>query len=189
MNIKINRTGEKSSCGQTTNGCWTMPELTLFGEPIHEDKLSVHYSSKTVEWSTPQTVFDGLNAEFHFETDLCATAENAKCAKFFTTADDGLSGKWTGVCWLNPPYARNVMAKWIRKAYESSQEGATVVCLLPARTDTAVWHDYCMKGEIRFIRGRLKFGGCKDSAPFPSAVVIFRGRQNKSYEIGSGDDI
>lgn len=136
--------------------------------------LDIHFSSKTVEWATPQDTFDELNEEFRFTTDVCSTHENAKCEHHYTEAEDGLAQTWSGVCWMNPPYARGVMAKWIHKAYDSSLSGATVVCLVPARTDTAVWHDYCMRGEIRFIRGRLKFGGCQDSAPFPSAIVIFR---------------
>lgn len=132
------------------------------------------FSSKTDMWSTPQATFDSLDLEFHFDLDVCALAENAKCARFFTPDVDGLKQIWNGVCWMNPPYGREI-AKWIRKAYQSSKLGATVVCLLPARTDTAAWHDYCMKGEVRFIRGRLKFGGHKNPAPFPSAIVIFRG--------------
>ncbi len=136
-------------------------------------KMAVHFSSETDEWETPQDFFDRLNEEFHFTLDVCATPENAKCSKFFTKRENGLLQKWTGVCWMNPPYGREI-GKWVQKAYESALEGATVVCLLPARTDTAWWHDYCMKGEIRFVRGRLKFGNATENAPFPSAVVIFR---------------
>ena len=131
------------------------------------------FSSAKCEWETPQATFDALNAEFGFEIDVCALPENAKCARYFTPEMDGLAQSWEGVCWMNPPYGRE-MPKWIRKAWESAQWGATVVCLLPSRTDTAAWHDFCMKGEIRFIRGRLKFGGHENSAPFPSAIVIFR---------------
>jgi len=136
-------------------------------------KMAVHFSSETDEWETPQDFFDRLNEEFHFTLDVCATPENAKCSNFFTKRENGLLQKWTGVCWMNPPYGREI-GKWVQKAYESALEGATVVCLLPARTDTAWWHDYCMKGEIRFVRGRLKFGNATENAPFPSAVVIFR---------------
>ncbi len=132
------------------------------------------YSSATPEWETPQVFFDALDREFGFTLDVCATPENAKCLTFFTSEMDGLKKKWVGSCWMNPPYGREI-GKWVRKAYESSREGATVVCLVPARTDTAWFQDFCMKGELRFIRGRLKFGGSKNSAPFPSAVVIFRG--------------
>ncbi|HET8689681.1 MAG TPA: DNA N-6-adenine-methyltransferase [Methanosarcina sp.] len=124
-------------------------------------------------WSTPQDFFDKLNAEFGFDLDVCATPDNAKCACYFTEAENGLAQEWSGMVWMNPPYGREI-GKWMRKAYESAQAGATVVCLVPARTDTAWWHDYAIRGEIRFIRGRLKFGGSKNSAPFPSAVVVFK---------------
>lgn len=133
------------------------------------------YSSKTSEWATPPDLFAALNAEFHFTLDVCATADNAKCARHFTLAQDGLAQEWTGTCWMNPPYGRTI-GLWLRKAYESALAGATVVCLIPARTDTAWWHDYAMKGEIRYIRGRVKFAGHKWNAPFPSAIVIFRGQ-------------
>ena len=136
---------------------------------------SVHFSSLTDLWATPQAFFDKLNAEFGFETDVCATAENAKCLCYFTKEMDGLTQDWRGVCWMNPPYGR-VIGQWMAKAYRAAMMGgATVVCLVPARTDTAWWHDYAAKGEVRFIRGRLKFGDHNNSAPFPSAVVIFRG--------------
>ncbi|MED4883057.1 DNA N-6-adenine-methyltransferase [Bacillus smithii] len=130
------------------------------------------FTSKTDMWSTPQDFFDKLNKEFNFEIDVCATAENAKCKKYYSPEEDGLQQEWKGVCWMNPPYGRQI-GKWVKKAYESSLKGATVVCLLPARTDTKWWHEYCMKGEIRFVKGRLKFGDGKNSAPFPSVVVIF----------------
>ena len=131
------------------------------------------FSSKTDLWATPQDFFDRLNEVFRFDLDVCALPENAKCQKFFTPEIDGLSQEWKGTVWMNPPYGRGIDA-WVRKAYQQAQAGATVVCLLPARTDTKWWHDYCQKGEITFIRGRLKFGGNKNSAPFPSAVVVFR---------------
>ena len=130
-------------------------------------------TSNTDMWATPQAFFDVLHEEFGFTLDVCATAENAKCSTFFTKEQDGLQQRWDGVCWMNPPYGRQIGA-WVKKAYESAQSGAIVVCLLPARTDTAWWHDYCMRGEIRFVRGKIKFGGSKNGAPFPSAVVIFK---------------
>ena len=129
-------------------------------------------SSNTCEWETPQLFFDALNAEYHFDVDVCATENNAKCERYYSKEQDGLSQQWKGVCWMNPPYGREI-GKWMRKAYESSLYGATVVCLVPARTDTAWWHDYAMKGEVEFVRGRLKFGGSKANAPFPSAIVTF----------------
>ena len=129
------------------------------------------FTSSTDMWETPQDFFDELDKEFGFTLDVCAVEENAKCENFISS--DSLEKEWGGTCWMNPPYGRKI-GDWMKKAYESSKNGATVVCLVPARTDTAWWHDYAMKGEIRFIRGRLKFGGSKWNAPFPSAVVIFR---------------
>lgn len=136
------------------------------------------FTATTDMWATPQDYFDAVNEEFGFETDVCAVPENAKCANFFTPEMDGLSQDWKGTCWMNPPYGRGI-ASWVQKAYESSLSGATVVCLLPARTETRWFHDYCMKGEIRFIRGRLKFGGSKVNAPFPNVLVIFRPQNDK----------
>ena len=137
--------------------------------------MNVHFMSQTDLWSTPQDTFDSLHTEFGFGLDVCAIPENAKCPEYFTPERDGLSQEWRGICWMNPPYGREI-GKWMKKAYESAQGGATVVCLVPARTDTKWWHDYAIKGEVRFIRGRLKFGGQKNNAPFPSAIVIFRGQ-------------
>lgn len=136
---------------------------------------SVHFSSKTDDWYTPQDFYDEWDEKFNFTLDVCASKENAKCGKFFTKEQDGLSQKWEGVCWMNPPYGREI-GKWMEKAYQSSLDGATVVCLVPSRTDTRWWHDYAMKGDITFIKGRLRFGGAKNSAPFPSAVVVFNGK-------------
>lgn len=136
---------------------------------------SVHFSSKTDDWYTPQDFYDEWDEKFNFTLDVCASKENAKCGKFFTKEQDGLSQKWGGVCWMNPPYGREI-GKWMEKAYQSSLDGATVVCLVPSRTDTRWWHDYAMKGDITFIKGRLRFGGAKNSAPFPSAVVVFNGK-------------
>jgi len=137
---------------------------------MHRD---VYASSETCEWETPQEFFDKLNAEYHFTLDVCGTPANAKCEQYFTKEQNGLSKDWTGVCWMNPPYGREI-GQWMKKAYESAQNGATVVCLVPARVDTAWWHDYAMHGDVTFVRGRLKFGGAKNNAPFPSAVVVFR---------------
>ena len=135
--------------------------------------MNVHFSSKTDLWYTPQDFFKKYDDVYKFETDVCATDDNAKCAKYYTEEMDGLSQEWRDVCWMNPPYGRTI-GKWMKKAYESSLSGAAVVCLVPARTDTNWWHDYAMKGDIEFIKGRLKFGGSKNSAPFPSAVVVFK---------------
>ena len=136
----------------------------------------VMFSSATDLWATPQSFFDQLNNEFRFTLDPCATAENAKCRSFYTQEDDGLKQDWGGqIVFCNPPYGREIK-KWVRKCYEESKKPNTVVVMLiPARTDTAYFHDYIYKkSEVRFIRGRLKFGDAKNSAPFPSMVVIFR---------------
>ena len=128
------------------------------------------FSSETDMWETPQDLFDKLDSIYHFETDVCAVSENAKCEHYYTPEDDGLKQKWEGVCWCNPPYGRQI-GKWVEKAARSF---ATVVMLLPARTDTKWFHDYCLPyGKIEFIKGRLKFGDSKNSAPFPSMIVIF----------------
>ena len=134
--------------------------------------MNVHFSSKTDLWSTPQYIFDHYNATYKFNLDVCALPENAKCKRFFTPEQDGLKQVWKGNCWMNPPYGRQII-HWVRKAHNSAVSGARVVCLLPARTDTKWFHDYCAKGNIEFIRGRLKFGNSSGSAPFPSMVVIF----------------
>lgn len=132
------------------------------------------YSSLTPEWSTPQDVFDKLNSEFHFTLDVCATTENAKCQQFYTKENNGLLQPWKGTVWMNPPYGREI-GKWVAAAYKASTQGTTVVCLLPSRTDTQWFHNYVLPyAEIRFIKGRLKFGGATNSAPFPSLISIFR---------------
>lgn len=138
---------------------------------------NVHFSSETNEWATPQCFYDRLDAEFRFTLDPCADNNNAKCSKYYTQEDDGLSKTWAGeTVFMNPPYGR-VIGDWIRKAYEESlNEGTTVVAMIPARTDTRYWHDYVMGAqEIRLVKGRLKFGDGHNSAPFPSAVIIFKG--------------
>ena len=147
---------------------------------------SVHFLSRTVEWATPQDFFDAANAEFGpFTVDVCATPQNAKCAEFFTAEQDGLRQEWAPRrCWMNPPYGREI-GGWMRKDYEESKRGATVVCLVPARTDTAWWHDYAAHGKIRFIRGRLKFGSGKANAPFPSALVVFTENQKLTLDAPS----
>lgn len=130
-------------------------------------------TSNSSTWATPPKLFADLDREFGFTVDVCALPENAKCERYFTPDQDGLKQEWKGVCWMNPPYGREI-GTWMRKAYESSKQGATVVCLVPARTCSAWWHDYAMKGTVRFIRGRVKFVGSKWNAPFPSAIVVFK---------------
>lgn len=139
-------------------------------------------SSKNMNWCTPPDFFAELDQEFHFELDPAATDKSAKCARYFTPADDGLSQDWGGCSvFCNPPYGRAIQ-DWVRKGYEESQKpGTVVVMLIPARTDTSYFHDYIFHGkadEVRFLRGRLKFtdedGNAKDAAPFPSAVIVWR---------------
>lgn len=135
------------------------------------------YSSVKTEWETPPELFARLNREFSFTLDVCATRRNRKCGAYFTLQQDGLRQRWTGACWMNPPYGRAI-GTWIRKAREESVRGATVVCLVPARTDTGWWHEDAMKAqEIRLLRGRITFVGARASAPFPSALVIFGDRR------------
>ena len=136
-------------------------------------------SSVRMDWATPWRILKMLSAEFNFALDACATPETAVCKNFFSPPfQDALSDSWDvfdgSAVWCNPPYGRAI-GKWVEKAYRESGHGNTVVMLLPARTDTQWWHDYCMKGEIRFLRGRLNFDDTRRArAPFPSAIVIFR---------------
>lgn len=133
------------------------------------------FNSVKQDWETPDEIYLPLAQEFNFSLDVCASTENAKCERFFTESDNALLKDWDGVCWMNPPF--NNKKQWVKKAYESAMGGATVVCLLPSRTNTNWWHDYCMKGEVRFIRGRPKFKGAKHGLPQPLSIVIFRGGQ------------
>lgn len=155
-------------------------------------------SSNNMDWETPQDFFDKLDEEFNFTLDPCCTLSTAKCKgcitkeglfdrdnKILMQKGNGLNLPWhsfSDSIFINPPYGREI-GQWIKKAYEESLKGCVCVCLIPARTDTAYWHDYCMKGEIRFIRGRLKFKGknkqgewVNNSATFPSSIIIFDGR-------------
>jgi len=133
------------------------------------------FTTKSTEWETPQFLFDMLDEEFGFTLDPCATTESAKCERYYTAGDDGLAQAWEGTVFVNPPYGRDI-GKWVKKSYDESRNRSTVVMLIPSRTDTRYWHDYVMKAdEIRFIKGRVRFSDSKVGAPFPSAVVVFRG--------------
>ena len=134
------------------------------------------YSSDRDNWETPQAFFDQLNDEFHFTIDAFASDDNAKCDKYYTLETDGLKQDWTGeIVFANPPYGRQI-GQFVKKCHdEAKKPGTTVVMLINARTDTRWFHDYIYgQAELRFVRGRLKFGNSKNSAPFPSMVVIFR---------------
>jgi phage N-6-adenine-methyltransferase len=131
----------------------------------------VHFSSKRQDWATPWDLFRELNTKHgKFILDVCASAENTKVENFYS--ENGLGLDWHGKCWMNPPYGREI-GKWVKKAYEESQKGCKVVALLPARTDTKWFHDYCLKGKVEFLRGRIKFVGALHPAPFPSMVVVW----------------
>ena len=177
------RLTKRRSCGQ----CGSAIEQPTTGRPRsfcsdacrqrahvrrHAKRRPVYFSRESDEWSTPRDRWDEWNAEFGFTLDAAATAGNALCADFYTMEDDGLSQEWTGNVWCNPPYS--AVGKWMEKAYDTSLTGATCVLLVPARTDTRWWHQWAVRGEIRFIKGRLKFGSATTSAPFPSALIIFR---------------
>lgn len=162
-------------------------------------QASARQSERRENWGTPRPIFDPLNRKYRFTLDAAASRDNHKCALYFTEEDDGLSQDWgKHRVWLNPPYGEPEapcgpkcktkrcatrgfhnagrvpgIIDWIRKAYTSAQAGALVVCLVPASTDTAWWHDYAMKGEITFYRGRITFEGAPAPAMFPSALVVF----------------
>jgi phage N-6-adenine-methyltransferase len=149
-------------------------------DPVHPASVGVpvqayhHPVAKRDDWETPPALFGDLDAEFRFTLDACALPHNAKCARYFTPSDDGLTREWGAeTVWVNPPYGKQIAA-WMRKAHDAAQRGATVTLLVPARTDSAWWHDYAARGEIRFLRGRVKFVGAPYNAPFPCAVVVFR---------------
>ena len=137
---------------------------------------NIHFSMESNEWETPQELYDELNKQYGVKLDPCATEKSAKCDKYYTKEDDGLAQNWRDeIVFMNPPYGREI-SKWVEKAYiESIHEDCIVVCLIPSRTDTKYWHDYIFSKahKIMFIKGRLKFSGHKNSAPFPSAIVVF----------------
>lgn len=136
------------------------------------------FTSRRQDWTTPDDLFDPLNEEFSFTLDAAADAQNARAPIFFDKAQNGLKQDWgSHVVWLNPPYGETIggLATWIKKAVDAANRGATVVMLIPARTNTTWFHDYCLaRGEVRFIKGRPKFGGAKHGLPQPLCFVIFR---------------
>lgn len=137
----------------------------------------VVFSSVNPVYATPDWLFESLQKEFGFTLDVCANPDNAKCLKFITSEQDGLLQNWEGVVWCNPPYGRSI-GLWVRKAYLESHNGITSVLLLPARTDTRWFHTWVLgKAEIRFIKGRLKFGSEKHGAPFPSMIIVFKSKK------------
>jgi phage N-6-adenine-methyltransferase len=169
--VRVARTGRRRRY------CSDACRWAAYRKRKRKHKLSACHSSASCEWPTPPELFAALDARYGpFTLDPCATPDNAKCARYFTRADDGLAQPWTGRVFMNPPYGSG-MADWMRKAWESAESGSAevVVCLVRASTDTRWWHDYAAHGEVEFLRRRVRFGGAKNSAPFPSAVVVFRG--------------
>lgn len=145
-------------------------------------------TSERLDWETPQPFFDLVDGEFGFTLDAAASDGNAKCDLYYNELMNGLEQPWTGVVWCNPPYGRDI-GKWVEKGYREAQRGATVVMLIPARTETRYWHDYVMQAEeIRLLRGRLVFTGASSNAPFPSALIVFRFPHNglRVSSIGRG---
>ena len=140
------------------------------------------FESGKTDWETPDWLFERLNREFSFTCDVCATVENTKVVNFISPDVDALMMDWSGMCWMNPPYGREISV-WMHHARQHAMSGyCTVVCLVPARTDTQWWWNTARHGEVRFLKGRLKFKGAENSAPFPSAIVVFR----KSMKFGEG---
>jgi phage N-6-adenine-methyltransferase len=153
--------------------------MSNFSQRFKTNIATVTQKGVRQDWETPDELFNPLNDEFHFTLDVAASPENAKCSTYYTEENDGLLKEWSGVCWMNPPFDNKT--KWIKKAYQEAQKGATVVCLVPARTNTNWWHDICMKGEVRFIRGRPKFKGAKHGLPNPLAIVVFTPSNNRMH--------
>ena len=142
-------------------------------------KFDSKFESAKQDWETPSVLFDRLNNEFCFTTDLAADINNTKCEHFLSEDDDVLNKRWEGICWLNPPYGSSAGSRlrdWVKKSYDESQkENCTIVMLVPARTNTKWWHQYCMKAsEVRLICGRPKFGNAKYGLPQPLAIVVFK---------------
>lgn len=139
-------------------------------------------SRESIEYETPPDFFGVLNREFGFTLDVCATAANAKCKRFFTVRENGLAQPWApNTCWMNPPYGDRDLSRWMAKAVAEAAMGATVVCLVPARTHTRWFHTLCSKGEVRFLRGRLRYVGTASEAPFAQLVVVFRERLRRPF--------
>ena len=149
-------------------------ETLNLGQAV-SNTLSVHYSQKSDIWRTPPDLYARLNEEFGpFNLDVAASDDNALCERYFTEEQDALIQDWgAGVCFCNPPYSK--LYPFVAKAYEESLKGATVVMLIPSRTDTRAFHQFIFgKAEIRFLKGRLRFSNAPHPAPFPSCVVIMR---------------
>jgi phage N-6-adenine-methyltransferase len=151
--------------------------MANFDNKFTNNKFKTRFDTRRQDWETPIELFKVLDNEFHFTLDVCADKKNSKVSIFYSADQDALTKDWKGTCWMNPPFGN--MKAWVIKAYnESIRHNSIIVCLLPARTNNVWWHEYCMKGEVRFIKGRPKFGDAKHGLPQPLAIVIF----GKSYK-------
>lgn len=156
----------------------TKEEIAELRKEFNRERLAHFFSSDKTDWETPNWFFSAVNSEFHFDLDAAATMENRKVKKFFSPHQDAFRLQWKGNVWLNPPYGRGI-GRWIAKAQDEAYlRRSTVVCLVPARTDTNWWFDYARFAEVRFLKGRIKFVGADNGANFPSALLIFRPRGN-----------
>lgn len=175
--IRVAHSSNQSACNSNTMNKPKVKQklLSVAKEAKAGRSLAALFSSKSTEWATPDWLFQALNREFAFDLDPASTHANAKTPYHFTKAEDGLKQSWgKHTVFCNPPFGREI-SLWVSKAHQAAQEGATVVLLIPARTDTSYWHRFVMQGaEIRFLRGRLTFGEAKHPAPFPSSIIIFR---------------
>ena len=148
-------------------------------------KEDVFNDKDSNEYETPQDLFDQLNSEYHFTLDVCADKQMAKCDNYYTIDNDALQQDWgDNICWMNPPYSYPEIENFMEKAYLASQSGATVVCLVNASTCSKWWHEYAVKGEIYYIRGRLRFlkhGKQQPAYNRDSVVIVSRppGRKSK----------
>ena len=143
------------------------------------------FKTQKQQWETPDELFNYLNRIYSFDFDLASSSTNTKCKNFFSKEEDALSQKWVGVCWLNPPYGdkKSKLSDWVKKAFdETNNKNCVVVMLIPARTNTNWWHDYCMQSqEVIFIKGRPKFKGCIHGLPQPLALVVFGNNGNTKF--------
>ncbi len=174
----LNARGIKTTTGRQWTAMSVSRVLQRLGivtaYPLRKVRHSPLFSSEHGEWATPPALFAKLDHEFKFDTDVAASAANAKCRRYYTLTDDGLIQPWQGTVWVNPPFGRNI-GQWVEKAYREAQTGSVVVMLLPARTDTSWWGSWVMMAaEIRLLSGRIRFGDAGNNAPFPSAIVVFK---------------
>ncbi len=151
-----------------------MTSQGAFWEPEKQSR-GFMLPSATVEWSTPLWLFDPMNAEFRFTVDVAASHEHHRCERYYTKEDNGLAQDWRGErVWCNPPYNAEALQAFTQKAWETTREdpSSLAVFLVPVKSDQKWWHRYAIKSEVRFIPGRVAFGGAANSAPMPVTFVI-----------------